>query len=382
MSPEVPCLDAADANDDESIDIADPVYTLNLLHGMGPPPPPPFPECGPDPTGNGLDCELPLCTVPCQPPQNLATSTSCNSSEVSLTWTDGDGYDTIDILRDDVLIASLPGDATGHVDSGVPNGQYVYTVRGFCSGAGASSCAQASVFSIPPGTRSVMWCADGSGDVDSCQALRDAFDAVGETYLEIEDLHRVSECLIALLEDGDVIWILHGFYRGSPCLSLTEGEILAELAQAGVSIYLEGEDVVGCPTAFSNYDGVDGRFEDGYVIDDDHDSFTEMDGDIFGSLDVSGFQNIGYTQDNQSGKDWTDILIPTGTNFMPDEGGPNAGIVWRNSPDRLGETAYGVGILYEPSPPYGRVLSQSWEFGGFQGDRSDLVQRYIDALRP
>ncbi len=86
--------------------------------------------------------------------------------------------------------------------------------------------------------------------------------------------------------------------------------------------------------------------------------------------------------DNQIGKDWTDILIPTGTNFMPDEGGPNAGIVWRNSPDNLGETAYGVGILYEPDPPYGRVLSQSWEFGGFQGDQSDLVQRYIDALRP
>ena len=44
------CRDAADVNDDELINIADPVYLLLYLFAGGPEPPPPFPDPGPDPT--------------------------------------------------------------------------------------------------------------------------------------------------------------------------------------------------------------------------------------------------------------------------------------------------------------------------------------------
>jgi hypothetical protein len=50
-----PCDDAADVNDDGVLDQADCDYLLAYWQG-GPPPPAPFPDCGLDPTADGLDC--------------------------------------------------------------------------------------------------------------------------------------------------------------------------------------------------------------------------------------------------------------------------------------------------------------------------------------
>lgn len=52
------CRAAADANNDGTLNVADPVYLLTFLFGSGPPPPPPFPAPGPDPSGTvqGLPC--------------------------------------------------------------------------------------------------------------------------------------------------------------------------------------------------------------------------------------------------------------------------------------------------------------------------------------
>ncbi len=52
-----PCLDAADANDDGTIDIGDPICTLRALLCCDPLPAP-FPWCGVDPTEDDLDCEF------------------------------------------------------------------------------------------------------------------------------------------------------------------------------------------------------------------------------------------------------------------------------------------------------------------------------------
>ena len=53
---EMPCLDAADANDDGKVDVSDAVFTLDRLFSNGKP----FPEpnaYGPDPTEDTLTCE-------------------------------------------------------------------------------------------------------------------------------------------------------------------------------------------------------------------------------------------------------------------------------------------------------------------------------------
>jgi hypothetical protein len=50
------CPDAADTNDDGRNDLSDAVYILNYSFLGGPQPPPPYPEAGPDPTEDGLEC--------------------------------------------------------------------------------------------------------------------------------------------------------------------------------------------------------------------------------------------------------------------------------------------------------------------------------------
>ncbi len=50
------CPDAADADDSGALDLTDPIAVLNYLFLAGPAPPAPFPEPGPDPTGDPFDC--------------------------------------------------------------------------------------------------------------------------------------------------------------------------------------------------------------------------------------------------------------------------------------------------------------------------------------
>lgn len=50
------CPDAADANDDGTVNITDPIAILGYLFKTANPPPSPFPDFGPDPTGDGLNC--------------------------------------------------------------------------------------------------------------------------------------------------------------------------------------------------------------------------------------------------------------------------------------------------------------------------------------
>ncbi|MFQ5653538.1 MAG: hypothetical protein ACE5GW_02260 [Planctomycetota bacterium] len=51
-----PCEDALDANDDGALDVADAIILLGRLFEGGPPLPVPYFACGPDFTGDGLDC--------------------------------------------------------------------------------------------------------------------------------------------------------------------------------------------------------------------------------------------------------------------------------------------------------------------------------------
>ena len=56
---ELNCKDAADANDDEVIDVSDAVFLYYALIGGGVPPQAPWPNCGEDPTGlpGSLSCD-------------------------------------------------------------------------------------------------------------------------------------------------------------------------------------------------------------------------------------------------------------------------------------------------------------------------------------
>ncbi|MBN1441553.1 MAG: lamin tail domain-containing protein [Planctomycetes bacterium] len=60
---DLPCEDAADADDDGSIEISDAVYLLSYLFLAGPLPLSPFPQPGADPTADALGCESYPCAV-------------------------------------------------------------------------------------------------------------------------------------------------------------------------------------------------------------------------------------------------------------------------------------------------------------------------------
>ena len=53
----ITCDDAADVDDDGSLTVSDPISLLGALFRGGQPPSAPFPECGEDPTDDGLSCE-------------------------------------------------------------------------------------------------------------------------------------------------------------------------------------------------------------------------------------------------------------------------------------------------------------------------------------
>ncbi len=49
-------MEAADSDDSGWVSISDPIFLLRHLFVGGDPPAAPFPECGPDPTADGLGC--------------------------------------------------------------------------------------------------------------------------------------------------------------------------------------------------------------------------------------------------------------------------------------------------------------------------------------
>jgi hypothetical protein len=55
---ELPCLDAADVDDNGKLNLLDALHSLLVLfvEDFVPPPPPPFPEPGTDPTADDLGC--------------------------------------------------------------------------------------------------------------------------------------------------------------------------------------------------------------------------------------------------------------------------------------------------------------------------------------
>jgi len=55
------CFDAADANDDGTLDVGDPIALLSFLFSISASLPEPFPDCGPDPTDDDLNCTFYPC---------------------------------------------------------------------------------------------------------------------------------------------------------------------------------------------------------------------------------------------------------------------------------------------------------------------------------
>ncbi|OUU23371.1 MAG: hypothetical protein CBC13_05830, partial [Planctomycetia bacterium TMED53] len=309
----------------------------------------------------------------------LTGSHDCATDEVFLTWVDA-GYDNYDVSRDGVVIASgLPAGTVSYSDLGLANGSYLYTVTGICAGGVAGnlanitvtvSCASGGETDLIVVTENLA----GAGLVDSGAALSAALTANGIGFLSVADFP--SNLVGNVIGTYDRVWIMSGTFPDDGRMTTADLDAMGAWVEAGVNVYFEGGDNWGFNPpggSFDNYDGV-------LSATDGDDTFTSMDG--LDTLLVDGGGNpvnwsdlvgVAYNQD-AAGNDWTDQLT-----VGPEAGGPNVGAIWAQAGGAYFTGAYSQNEDLGGSP-IGNVLVQSWEFGGYGGDQTDLAARMLAAF--
>lgn len=70
----------------------------------------------------------------CEAFVDLTCDSDCMFNDVDLAWTSGEVYLEIRVLRDGVVIATLPGGDTSYMDAALASGVYDYTIEGDCAG--------------------------------------------------------------------------------------------------------------------------------------------------------------------------------------------------------------------------------------------------------
>ena len=312
-------------------------------------------------TGTGT---LTIEQILCPPLGGLNASSDCITGDVTLGW-NGDVFDTIEVFRDAVLIATLPGTDTFFIET-LADGTYSYEVQGVCSGfAGNSQSVDANV-AVYSGETDVIFALEGPDDIDSVGALQQALDDNGISYVTSSSGPGAWDCLIS----GSVqrAWMMTGTYPMDYRITAADGASLAAAVELGTNVYMEAGDHWGFAhlvTPYDDYDGVDQIS----AVDGD-DSFLSMNGADTGfGLDTSDMSGTPYNQASV-GNDWTDRF-----NALAGTAGSNAAQLWTQA-----VAGYGTGSYYQTNPGFGNTISQSWEFGGFGGDQTDLASRYIAAL--
>ncbi len=294
----------------------------------------------------------------------------CGSGDVTLNWNPA-GFSNYDIIRDGLIIATaLPFGTTSYTDISVDPGAHTYEIIGNCTTQGTSVPTEVSVNVQGAGGYSdVIVIGEGVGDIDSAAALQAALEANGL----LVDLLPGGPADLPCITDAALerLWYLGGTYPAGRALTAADGVAILTAQAAGKHIYVEGGDIWGfdAATDFNLIDGIaDGTADGG-------DNFLIMDGlDSGFGLNLSDLQDIGYTQDQGTANDWTDELSATDTDSL----GPNAALVWEPDGQSFG-AGFGAGVYYDTDSG-GKVLSQSWEFGGFGGDQNDLALRYVGAM--
>jgi len=287
----------------------------------------------------------------------------CDTGDVTLTWDPG-AFDSYEILRDGASIATLPAGSTSYLDLTLVAGSYDYEIIGECTAQGTSLSASTTVnVQVAYGVSDIILRLETAGGlVDSVAALQTALLAQPGVSLLVLDLGPGA---LSCLGDPvlERIWCCVGTFPADTTLTPSDEAALVVAQSLGKHIYIEAGDEWGFDgvTVLGDIDGIAPPYEDG------DDSFASMDGADGGfGLDLSAHVGVVYTQDS-AGNDYTDQLFPSATDAL----GPNAGVIWRQAGG-----AYNTGIHYDTNSG-GKVICQSWEFGGFGGDQNALAAAYL-----
>lgn len=324
---------------------------------------------GMDPVAQGaswrnlISAALDIGGAPCFLTDLAAVDPDCSTATIELSWSVSSTPPTsIEITRDGSPVATLPGSDTSYTDTGVPDGPHTYEVSAVCG-----SHRPQSVFIESTSTGAVPHIVArldlGTGAVDSATAIENALDNAGQTWIEVDSL------LGAFCADAStVLWVVTGTFPDNFVLDEASGSVLQAHADAGGKIHFEGGDTWGfdTPTSFSLVDGVDGG-----TAEDGDDSLTTLSGlDSGVGADASGLSGVSYSQDQPTTNDYIDRISPA----TGDSLGSGAGALWQE-----GTGLYQVGVAYAGDNG-ARVISQSWEFGGFAGSQDALMAIELEFL--
>ncbi len=298
---------------------------------------------------------------------DLTCTVIAGSGVVEVEWTNpATYYDSIEIEVGGMVVETLFGDDVSTAWPIAALETVSICVRPVAGAAAASPSCCTTTAPTDTTDASVVVAAELiDGFVDSTTSLTTALVAAGETVVVVGEIDPTS------IGTPRAIWVMLGTFPQNHTLTAAEGQLLFDWINAGIPVYVEGGDVWGFddPTAFALVDGVAADATDG------DDTFQGMIGLDYGDARFAGLVS-GYGNDAGSGNDWIDQLSAS----TSDDLGPNAGEVWIDDGSGGSVDAYATGIFYETSDPAGPVLCQSWEFGGYGGDATDLAARYRVAL--
>lgn len=313
----------------------------------------------------------------CDPLTGLTCSYDCVGDNLNLSWNTGAYVNyTVDSSIDGNL-ASAAALSTLSLQ-GVTNGLHTITVTGECANGGfASQSCDVLVANSANAGVDVILALEGLstggnvGAIDSVSALDAALLGNGATTTVLTlNSFTTFLCLDAFIDNAERVWVLTGTFPNNYLLSATEADYLAGKNAAGIAIYLEGSDhwSFAAPSLLDGRDGVGPSSAGG------DDTLTSLDGADSGLADgdFSAQANVGYNQDNLSGTDSTDQLDLTAA-----DAGVSSGAIWQRD-DLLDPYVVAVHAIHDTDG--GRMVSSSFEFGGFSGDQAALAASYTVAL--
>ena len=125
----------------------------------------------------GNQVSLPVaCTIGISPPAPESLSCTPQGTDVLLSWSNAAVYDSVEVLRNSVVIATLPGSSTSLTDVNPGAGAQSYFVRGVTAGAD-SPAASCGVF-IPPSPVGSLTCVTNQNLVNLSWTNSHTYDAL------------------------------------------------------------------------------------------------------------------------------------------------------------------------------------------------------------
>ncbi len=301
---------------------------------------------------------LPIEAITCNP--ELGTGV------VNLNWGNPpSGYDEILVRVNGTVIDTIAGISTTYSTPGLS----LSTISDIClsgvlDGLESLPTCCSTFLPGPPSLSALIFAGEGPGDIDSAAALEAALSAQGIS------VDVVTGLTPSIVDTPASLWLCLGTFPNAHVMTQAEGGLVRDLVVAGIPLYVEGADTWGFHPATPMWQ-VDGVAD--FEAEDGDDSLAVLVGADFAGQSFADL-TAEYDHD-QPGSDWTDRLVPA----INDIAGPESGVIWR-SEAAPGGAGYDVGVLYDTVAPFGRVIAQSWEFGGYSGDQAEVAARYVEFL--